>query len=174
MIAEEEANASNDYTDSDATPKAKTTKKTPEKSSMSKETKQQFLKDKLGVKASTAKKAVESDSDDFEQYSEISDIPAGDQALPTKEIKPAYDPKKPSPAAERLRKIEEQEKKEERDAKLEAITKKEMAALESSEAEPSARDKAASPVKKSAEKRSEAKKAFMEKTGKDVSDESEV
>jgi hypothetical protein len=49
-----------------------------------------------------------------------------------------------------------------------------MAALESSEAEPSARDKAASPVKKSAEKRSEAKKAFMEKTGKDVSDESEV
>jgi hypothetical protein len=39
MIAEEEANASNDYTDSDATPKAKTTKKTPEKSSMSKETK---------------------------------------------------------------------------------------------------------------------------------------
>jgi hypothetical protein len=49
-----------------------------------------------------------------------------------------------------------------------------MAALESSEAEPSARDKAASPVKKSGEKRTEAKKAFMEKTGKDISDESEV
>jgi hypothetical protein len=63
-MAAERAKESDSYTDSETGKPV--TKKTPQKSSLTKEDKQKFLKDKLGMKPSTAKKAVQSDSDDFE------------------------------------------------------------------------------------------------------------
>jgi len=134
---------------------------------------EEFDRAKPAAKPSTAKKPMDSDSDDFGDYSGISSSGAGDQALPSppkKVVKPAENAKL-SAAKDRLRKIEETEKKEKLDKKLEELAKDEMSDSYESDS-PSAKARANAKTKKVSPEKSAAKKEQDEKKY-GVSEESE-